>query len=163
MKTLTIIRHAKSSWADSGLDDFDRTLNRRGKQDAPMMGQRLAERDVYPDLILSSPAKRADKTIKKIAKKIGYPREDIIFEEKMYLADVPELLKIIRSIENSVQHLMLCGHNPGVTEFSNYVSGERIDNMPTCGVAVIGFDINSWNDVDRNTGVLERFDYPKNE
>ena len=163
MKTLTIIRHAKSSWADSGLDDFDRTLNRRGKQDAPMMGQRLAERDVYPDLILSSPAKRADKTIKKIAKKIEYPREDIIFEEKMYLADVPELLKIIRSIENSVQHLMLCGHNPGVTEFSNYVSGERIDNMPTCGVAVIGFDINSWNDVDRNTGVLERFDYPKNE
>ncbi len=161
MKTLYIVRHAKSSWDNSDLDDFDRPLNERGKRNAPEMGERLKEKGIKPDLIISSSAKRAFSTAKKIAKEVDYPVDKIKKSENLYLASISSAINIIRQVDDSVAALMIFGHNPGWTELSNYLCDVYIDNIPTAGVSAIRFDFDSWAKIDKGKGKMLFFDYPK--
>lgn len=161
MKTLFVIRHAKSSWNDPDLDDIDRPLNKRGKRNAPEMGKRLSAKGVKPDLLITSPAKRAATTAKKIAKALSYPKDQIVIDQTLYHGTNQEVINVIRNVSDEIGTLMIFGHNPGFTDLVNQLSGSSIYNIPTCGIAEIGFDIQSWNDIDKNKGRLIDFDYPK--
>jgi len=162
MKTLYLIRHAKSSWGDLSLSDFDRPLNERGKRNAPFMGKIIRSKGIKPDLIVSSPAKRAYSTAKKIAKEIGYKTENIKTESSIYEADVRTLLKVVNELSANAKTVMLFGHNPGFTDFTNYLSGANISNIPTCGMVCIRFSTSKWEEISRDTGTFTEFDYPKN-
>lgn len=162
MKHLYIVRHAKSSWVDCEVADVERPLNKRGKKDAPVMGERLKDRGVTPDLIVSSPAKRAYKTAKKIAKKLDYPKKRIVKDESIYEGSEGDLLQVIRRADSNVESLMIFGHNPGFTFLANALVGEPlIDNIPTCGVFRVDFDVDDWREVEPGTGKFQFFDYPK--
>ncbi len=162
MKKLYLLRHAKSSWGDAGLKDFNRPLNKRGLEDAPMIGKRLHEADPQPpDLIMSSPAKRAATTARLIADEIGYPTDDIRFHAGLYLASVPDLLDILHETEDSIDKLMVVGHNPGLTDLTVYLTDYLIDNMPTCGVFCIEVLGESWQALGRRCGKVTYFDYPE--
>lgn len=161
-KILYLLRHAKSSWKDSSLYDFDRPLNKRGKRDAPFMGGVLKDKGVLPDLIISSPAKRAITTARKVAKEIGYPKDHIIGNENIYEASVSDLLDLINALDDSLNSAMLVGHNPTFTALANYLTDTAsFDNVPTCGVVAIAFPGNDWKGVDEGTGKLLFFEYPK--
>jgi phosphohistidine phosphatase len=163
VKTLYIIRHAKSSWNDPALDDFDRPLNDRGKKDAPRMGKRLKEKGIYPTLMLSSPAKRAVSTARRIAKELKYDRDKIKTERRLYHADEEIILDVIQNLKDKHQVVMIFGHNPGLTEFVNSFQDEEfdIDNIPTCAVAAFELNIDSWKDANWGKGKIVFFDYPK--
>ena len=166
MKTVYLIRHAKSSWEDESLSDFDRPLNDRGKIDAPRMGRRLKEKEVTPDLFVSSPAKRALSTAKRIADAIGYKKENIKSERSLYHADDEEILNVIRSMNDNNDCIFVFGHNPGLTEFVNNMNHDHkqfIDNIPTCGIAAFQFPINSWRQIDFGKGDLILYDFPKSK
>ncbi len=161
MKRLSLIRHAKSSWKDESLRDFDRPLSKRGKRDAPDMGTRLAAEGFLPDLIVASPANRAFSTARAIAAKIAYAADRIRTDERIYLADPEDLMSVIRETPDTISHLALFGHNPGFTELANEIGDARIDNIPTCGVFIADFDIEQWRDFPGEGGRLWHFDYPK--
>lgn len=161
MKELIIVRHAKSSWRDSGLDDRERPLNKRGERDAPEMGARLARRKDRPDLIVSSPAVRALATARIIARKLDYARKDIVLIERLYGADLDELLDVIRKADESVATLLLFGHNPGLTQLANHLGPREIPNLPTCGVLHLRFDADIWAVVGFARGEEVLFDFPK--
>lgn len=160
MKTLYIIRHAKSSWADFTVDDFDRSLNERGLRDAPDMALRLKEKQVQPDLLLSSPAKRAKETALFFKNVLAINESMFQFDATIYEASLDTLTKIIKSIPATVDSCMLVGHNPGLTYLVNDIASVHIDNIPTCGIAAIQFQC-EWNEVSSGTGSLIWFDYPK--
>ncbi|MGD8779994.1 MAG: histidine phosphatase family protein [Ignavibacteria bacterium] len=161
MKTLYLTRHAKSSWKDQSLDDFDRPLNKRGKRDAPFMGQLLKKKNILPDVLISSPAVRAYTTARTIASEIGYPPENILADKNIYEASSSELLDIINSIEDENQSAMMFGHNPGFTTLCHYLTGKDILNIPTCGIVKIEFEKNKWSEIEIGTGNLIWFEYPK--
>ena len=160
MKTLYLIRHAKSSWKQPELSDFERPLNKRGKNDAPFMGKLLSDKGVNPSLIISSPAKRASVTAKIIASEINYPKEKIVFDENIYEAAGRGLLEIISGMEEKYNSVMLFGHNPGLTVLHNNLSDHFIDNIPTCGVVALEFKT-SWNEIRLNSAGFMFFEYPK--
>ena len=160
MKTLYLGRHAKSSWKNMDLADIDRPLNKRGKRDAPFMGKLLVDKGVKPDLIISSPAKRAAATAKVIATEINYPAMEIIFDENIYEATGRGLLEIISGAEEQYNSIMLFGHNPGLTVLNNNLSDHFIDNIPTCGVVALEFKT-SWNEIELNSAGFIFFEYPK--
>lgn len=160
-KRLTLLRHAKSSWNNASLDDRDRPLNERGERDAPMMGQRLLQKDSRPSLILTSPAKRARQTVRLIAREIGYPIEFLQTEAELYLASPEILLNVIAEQENTFNDIVLCGHNPGITELTNQLTGMAIDNVPTCGMVYIEAEIKAWDELEGTRCTLAAFDYPK--
>ncbi len=160
MKTLYLGRHAKSSWKNMELADIDRPLNKRGKRDAPFMGKLLADKGIKPDLIISSPAKRAVATAKVIASEINYPEEEIIFDENIYEATGRGLLEIISGTEEKYNSIMLFGHNPGLTVLNNNLSDHFIDNIPTCGVVALEFKT-SWNEIELKSAGFIFFEYPK--
>jgi phosphohistidine phosphatase len=161
MKTLFLMRHAKSSWKDPTLADHDRPLNKRGQRDAPRMGKRLAARQVQPGILVTSPAVRARKTAARIACEIGYQENRIVVAEGMYQGGTTGMLDVIRGLENAAATAMLFGHNPATTDLVNYLAHTDIENIPTCGVAEIRFYAESWADVVRGGGELVDFDYPK--
>ncbi len=161
MKRLFIVRHAKSSWDDASLDDFDRPLNKRGKRDAPAMGKRLAQRVGRPDLMLSSPALRAKKTAEAIADAVGYPFESVQWNDGVYEAGSDDLIRILRKIDKSIETAMVFGHNPTLTSVANQLSGSSIANIPTCGVVELGLTVTDWGDLGSGTAQLVEFDYPK--
>jgi phosphohistidine phosphatase len=165
VKTLFIIRHAKSSWDASNVDDFERPLNERGKRDAPRMGKRFKEKDIHPALLLSSPAKRALSTAKRIANVLKYPKDDIKTDRRLYHADEETMLTVVRELKDNQNVVMIFGHNPGLTEFVNSLMGGQldIDNVPTCGVVAFQFDFDAWKDVAWGKGKLLFFDYPKSK
>lgn len=162
MKRLTLVRHAKSSWKHPDLADFDRPLNKRGDHDAPIMGQRLVQRQIAPELLISSPAKRAITTAHIIAQEIGYPVEKIVLDQNIYEAGVSDLLNVLQAVDNAFDSVMLFGHNPGLTSLSTYLTDYQIDNIPTCGVFCADFDLASWADLEQSTGTMVFFDFPKN-
>ena len=161
MKTLILIRHAKSSWKDASLADRDRPLNKRGKRDAPEMGRRLAARGGAPDLIVSSPATRALATARVIAEAVGYPVDGIREDERIYMASPAELLEAIRGLDDGHERVFLFGHNPGLTELVNELSEPALDNVPTCGVVELRLAADRWADLSPDKIQRADFDTPK--
>jgi len=163
MKKLLILRHAKSSWDNMGLSDFERPLNERGKRDAPIMGQHLAKkRNLKLDLVITSPAKRALKTAKIIAKELGFPEDKIVKNSGIYGAGLAEMLSIINRLDNTLNTVMLVGHNPTFSTLAYYLTHHSVDNIPTCGVFCIDFNGKKWQGIAEASGKLDFFDYPKN-
>ena len=161
MKKLYLVRHAKSSWKHPALDDFERPLNKRGRKNAPFMGNVLKKRRVQPDLILSSPASRAAMTARIIAGRINYPVQDIIYLESIYEANKQDMIQIIRQMDDGIDRLMLVGHNPGVTNLANTLGNDPVSNVPTGGVYSVRLKISSWNKIRGRHGKTDFFDYPK--
>ena len=161
MKVLTIVRHAKSSWKDLSLHDSQRPLNKRGKRDAPEMGRRIKEHGIRPSLIISSPAVRAWTTAKVVAEQIGYPREFLQKESGLYHASVDEILDVIVAQDNGFNNLMLFGHNPGLTDFANYLVPGLTNNLPTTGVVAVEIDTEDWSLYDLRPTKLLVHDWPK--
>jgi phosphohistidine phosphatase len=159
MKTLFLVRHAKSSRDDSSLPDRDRPLDDRGKRDAPMMGQRLAKRDVKPDLLLSSPALRALTTAQLFAKEVGYKR-DVVVDDRLYAGNPDDVLAVIGALDMKVDRVMLFGHNPEFTDLAHRLSSE-ISDMPTCAVAEFRFATKVWSDVGKIEPTNVAVDRPK--
>ena len=163
MKRLTLVRHAKSDWSLPGQVDWDRPLNKRGQRDAPEMARRLRSRKLKPDLMISSPAVRALSTASVMARELKVAATQLRQDERLYLASPPDLLAVVRELGGDAKHLMVFGHNPGITEFANQLStGERIDNLPTCGVFTALFEVADWGDLGWQSGQEAEFDYPKN-
>ena len=159
---LLICRHAKSSWQDTSLNDFDRPLNKRGERDAAEMGRRLARQGMRPDLIMTSPAVRAHVTALHYARRLGIPPERILRNPAQYAASVAELLELIRMVDPGVGTLMLVGHNPESTGLANELGGLSIENIPTGGIVALAFSRRTWANLTAGSGVLLFFDYPKN-
>ena len=160
-RVLTLIRHAKSSWDDASVSDFDRPLNERGQRDAPEMARRLAERHEYPDHFLASSARRARETALVLAQGVGFPEADIHFERNLYLADTARLLSTIQRLPDRKREVWLVGHNPDLTDLANLLAGPHTDNLPTCAVFRMAFDIGTWREVVEGTGRLLVYDTPK--
>jgi len=161
VKKLYIIRHAKSSWSDLSLNDFDRPLNKRGKRDAPVMGDRFVKRAIKPDSILSSPAKRAKETAKMIAKSISY-KNKILFDENIYEASLKRFESILRNLDDKDKISFLVAHNSTLNMFVyEYVGLD--ENVPTCGVVGIEFDCDKWSEISPKNAKLILFDYPKKD
>ncbi len=161
MRELFLVRHAKSSWDDPILSDFDRPLNSRGKEDAPLMGEHLKKLGIKPDLILSSPAKRAKKTAKILAAKLGYPEEKIEWREQIYEASAQTLLYLVCQLPQGAKRVMVIGHNPGLTMLANILGDITIENIPTAGVVGVAFDTSDWQEACRMQGHTILFEYPK--
>ena len=160
-RTLSLVRHAKSSWKHAGLCDFERPLNSRGLKNAPEMGKRLAKSKYVVDCIISSPAVRAITTSKLIASELSYNTQKIEQNMQIYEASVDMLIDLVTALDDNLFRVMLVGHNPGFTALCNYLSDANIDNMPTCSIAQIQFDVDKWDSVSAHSGVLLDFDYPK--
>lgn len=161
MKTLTLVRHAKSSWNDTSLRDRERPLNKRGERDAPIMGKRIHEHGIRPSLIVSSPATRAWTTAKIIASELSYPLEFLQRDDSLYLASVEQILDVIVSQEEGFNSLMILGHNPGFTDLANFLSPGLTHNLPTAGVVSVSIDQDNWNLYERPPTELLVHDYPK--
>lgn len=161
MKTLYLIRHAKSSWSFSQLDDFSRPLGSRGRKDVLRVGHYLAKNISRPDLIVTSTASRAFYTALFLADSWNYDEETIIPEPQLYHADEEEILEIIREYGGNHQILAIAGHNPGFTDIAFELQNQYIDNLPTCSVLGITFDIDSWEDIGTKKGKQQFFIYPK--
>ncbi|MDH3621609.1 MAG: histidine phosphatase family protein [Gammaproteobacteria bacterium] len=161
MKVITIVRHAKSSWKDSSLSDRERPLNSRGERDAPDMGKRIHEHGIRPSLIVSSPATRAWTTAKIIAQAINYPREFLQKEDSLYLASLDEILDVIVAQDNGFNNLMVVGHNPGMTDFANFLIPGLTINLQTAGVVSVQVDQEDWSLYERPAAELLVHDWPK--
>ena len=161
MKALTVIRHAKSSWQHAGMDDFDRPLNHRGRRDAPRMGRHLARRGFAPDTVLSSPAARAIATARAIAEEIRYPPEGIAEINRLYEADVTDLVEVVRGQDPHHSHILLVAHNPGCTDLIRYLTGQDIESIPTCAVAHTTLAIQDWKDLRARCATLQFLDVPR--
>lgn len=163
MKTLTIVRHAKSSWANPGLGDRERPLNKRGERDAPLMGKRMQEAGIRPSLIVSSPAVRAWTTARLVANELSYPLEFLQREKDLYLASVNDILDVILAQDNGFNNLMIVGHNPGLTDFANYLQPGLTSNLPTTGVVSVSIEQDDWNLYERSKTKILLHDCPKNK
>ena len=161
MKVLWLVRHAKSSWSQSDLDDFDRPLNKRGLAAAPELGRRMAAAGAEIDVIISSPAKRALATAKLIAEQIGYPESNIVTDERVYLASSGTLQDVVADAPKDASRLMLVGHNPGFTNFFNRLGDAHIDNLPTSAGGCFRFDSDDWSQL--GGGELTEYEHPKRE
>lgn len=159
MKKLFIVRHAKSSWAE-GKDDFDRGLKKRGKLNTPFMAGKLISRGVKIDHIISSAAKRTVKTTKLLNEVFGLSDDQIEYSHKLYLSSPKTIISIIKETSDDINELMVVAHNPGVTQVVNHLAKEHFENIPTCGMACILLDIDSWSDLTNN-GTLGFYIYPK--
>ncbi|MBA3673727.1 MAG: histidine phosphatase family protein [Chitinophagaceae bacterium] len=163
-KTLLLIRHAKSSWDDISLSDFDRPLNERGKTDAPKMGKRLRKKNVKIDAFISSPAKRAKKTAECFIKEFDKSPDEIVFISSLYDASVTDFNAAVKIVDDKYNSIALFSHNPGITLFANeLISDANIDNMPTCSVFAVKADVEKWKDFSKSKKEFLFFDYPKKE
>jgi phosphohistidine phosphatase len=160
MKNLYLIRHAKSDWSDESKSDFDRGLNKRGQKAIFTMANALKEKQIMPDLILCSSAKRTKLTAKGLAEAIGYAGE-IKYSDTLYMAEPEEVLTLNQDIDDRYDTVFIVGHNPETTELSNMMTNAYIDNVPTLGIVAIQFSIDSWKNMVTGEGKLKFFIYPK--
>lgn len=158
MKTLYLVRHAKSDW-NTGQTDFERPLNKRGRRDAPEMGRRLIQRGDLPEHIVCSTATRAQETLALLD--LGV--ENVIHEPRIYEASTGDLLEIIQHLADSVGSAMLIGHNPSMTWLASTLSQMRIEGLPTCAIAQIELDTDRWAAAGACDAKLLNLDYPKKE
>jgi phosphohistidine phosphatase len=164
MKTLYLMRHAKSSWSFDELSDQERPLNDRGRDDAPRMGQALAKRHITLDLLVSSPAVRALSTAVLVARELSYPHDKIRVEPCIYQADLDTLLAVVRDLPDAADAVLLTGHNPTFTDTANYLlpSSGLTHEMPTAAVVCIRFQTDHWAEAGPATAEFYFYDYPKN-
>ncbi len=160
MKNLYLIRHAKSDWNDESKSDFERSLNKRGKKAIVTMGNVLREKRVTPDLILCSSAKRTILTAQGLAKEIGYDGE-IKYIDALYMAEPETIYKQIKDVSNTVDTLFVVGHNPETTEFSNIMTDDYIDNVPTLGIVALKLPVDDWKKFKMGEGKMKFFIFPK--
>ncbi len=163
MKTLYLVRHAKSSWNNANLSDHDRPLNDRGERDAPRMGKRLGKRRPQPELIISSSALRAETTATILAETIGYPSSELKIDARLYGAEPKDVLSIIREVNDNIACIMLVGHNPTLTTVIKTLGRCEMDDIPTCAIAVLSFPMETWSEIAPVNGELVDFDYPKKD
>lgn len=161
MKTLLIIRHAKSSWDNASLNDIDRPLNDRGKRDGPAMAARLIKAGVRIDLFVSSPAKRARHTAEIFAHTFGRKEKDIVLVPQLYHAQVQDFKEVVAGLDDQHDSVALFSHNPGITAFANILSSVRLDNMPTCSIFAVTGTATSWKELFHTGTTFWFFDYPK--
>lgn len=161
MKILFIIRHAKSSWEDPLLDDFSRPLNNRGKRDALAMGKRLKRKGIVPDLFLTSTARRALGTSKRIAQEIKFSESSLSLSNSLYHASVPTLYETLKEVKNKNKIVFIVGHNPGLTEFINDLLKIELNNLPTSGIVGCALHIDTWKGLSTKIGELVYYDTPK--
>lgn len=161
MKTVILVRHAKSSWDDHTISDFDRPLNDRGKQDAPEMADRLQKKLKKIDAFISSPAKRAKKTAAIFANAFDVEKEEVILKDELYLANEKAFFDVISKLPESMNIIAVFSHNPGLTDFANALTDEiRVDNVPTCGIFAVSCE-GSWQSFKDSLRKFLFFDYPK--
>ncbi|MEQ1437745.1 histidine phosphatase family protein [Fontimonas sp. SYSU GA230001] len=161
MRLLTLVRHAKSSWDFPALDDFDRPLNERGQRDAPRMAELVKRAVGVPDRLVSSPATRAITTARIFAEAFGIAAGDIQERARIYDASPETLLDLVRLLDDRDRHVMLFGHNPGLTELAHRLARCSFDDLPTCAVVQIGFGAASWGDVDERAGTQRFYACPR--
>ena len=162
MKTLLIIRHAKSSWDATALNDFERTLNERGKKDAPVMAQRLLDKKVNIDAFVSSPAKRAKKTAELFCTTYNKNLEDIVFVSALYHPSAETIFSVVEQLDNKFSNVAIFSHNEGITEFANKLADNFVvDNMPTCSVCAVEIKIDKWKDFTKSKRELLFFFSPE--
>ena len=161
MKNVYFIRHAKSSWDDSSLRDSERPLNKRGLRDAPFMAKLLKGKGVQADMIISSPANRALTTAKYFASEMNLPDEKFDINNIIYGAYPEDVLRLVKNVDNSVNTLLVFGHNPTFTGIVNRFTEDYIANVPTCGIVKIEADIDSWSAFNESNAVQTEFYYPK--
>jgi len=159
MKYLLLIRHAKSDWTESGLSDFERPLNKRGKKDAPAMALRVLNKKISVDAILSSPAVRAAATAAFFAETLQLKAE---FLNELYLAEPETFFGVVASLNDVWNSVIIVSHNNGLTDFANMLTNARIDNIPTCGVFAVKAECDSWTQFRLAKKEFFFFDYPKN-
>jgi|SRR6187399_929405 len=161
MKTLLIVRHAKSSWDNASISDIDRPLNDRGRRDAPAMAGRLIKAGVKIDLFVSSPAKRARHTAECFLHEFGKKDKELVIVQQLYHAQIQDFREVIAGLDDKYGSIALFSHNPGITSFANVLSTVRLDNMPTCGIFAVTGQADSWKDFLNDTTTFWFFDYPK--
>ena len=164
MKSLYLLRHAKSSWSEPGLGDQQRPLNKRGLRDAPMMGGRFCNRGEALDRMLSSPAQRAQSTAELFGNACGFSISSIITEPDLYFHGSGSIETLILEQPDHLQSLMLVFHNPDITQFANSIDYDfHVDNIPSCGLVRLDSTIDRWCDWSRDTTHFNYFDFPKND
>ena len=161
MKQLFLLRHAKSSWDDPGLSDFDRPLNRRGREAAPFMGELIAKKKIAPDVVISSPAVRARQTAELFSTAAGLD-SPLRFEKTIYEASLADLRAIVSELEEEYASALLVGHQPGTGELIRFLTGESPE-VPTACFASIPLNVDKWADVRSGSGKLELILRPKEE
>lgn len=162
MRHLYLIRHAKSSWDNPLLRDFERTLNSRGVETAPKMAQLLWKEGVKPDLIITSPARRAIDTARFFGVQFGLMDDHFILEKNIYEASPTTILRIISQLPESAKSVLMFGHNPTFTEVANLFAGyDLIENIPTCGVVCLKSTAQQWNELHEGNTVIEKKWFPK--
>ena len=163
MKTILLVRHAKSGWGDSSLSDFERTLTERGKTDAKMMAKRLIEKSIKIDALISSPAKRAKKTTKIFMKELQVDEKKIQLKDSLYEASLKDFYDVVEGFSDEDKTVALFSHNPGITEFIDSLDCHPVYDMPTCGVYACSIKTNHWKDFREAEKEFLFFDYPKSE
>jgi phosphohistidine phosphatase len=149
VKRLTLMRHANAQWKDPRVSDFDRPLNRRGNSEAEAMSRRLVELHLIPTMVITSSARRAQQTADILIRELGVPARKLRIEESLYLAAPAEILRIVQTTGPRIPHLLIVGHNPGMTEVANFFAPTpRIEDLATGAVCSLTFDARSWADVD---------------
>ncbi|HAP01714.1 MAG TPA: phosphohistidine phosphatase [Bacteroidetes bacterium] len=161
MKTLLLIRHAKSAHDNPNQPDIERTLNKRGMEDAPFMGKILKQQGIIPDMIYSSPAVRAFTTAKLFAKELDYNADSILIDPVLYSFNASQILSFITGLKNELQTVLLFSHNPTFHELANYFTGNKIPSMPTCCIVGINFETDSWDEIDVSRKQMLLYEFPK--
>ena len=160
---LTLMRHAKSSWGDADLEDHERPLNERGERDAPEMGRRLKERGLRPTALVTSSATRTRHTARHVAKALGFPIEFIQVDRSLYHASADDMLGVIADQDATFHHLIVVGHNPGISVLANRLSDDLVGDMPTAGVLTVSADVGGWDEFAFAAHSVVGYDYPRNE
>jgi phosphohistidine phosphatase len=161
MKTLVLIRHAKSDWGFDGLEDIDRPLNERGYRDAEAMRQFLVKKIPNIDRIVSSPSVRTYTTAAMFARKYNYDTKQIDLQQGIYHSPMQNYLEAIHQLDNVHQVVLLFGHNPGITDLCGHISDHEFENVATCGIVALQFDIDKWSVVKEQSGKLLFYEFPK--
>ncbi len=161
MKTLLIIRHAKSSWDNANISDIDRPLNDRGRRDAPVMAKRLIKAGVQIERFVSSTAKRARQTAELIGHEFSVKDKEIVLVPGLYHAEIQDFRDVIAALDDKDGAVALFSHNPGITALVNMLTSVRLDNMPTCGIFAVKSSAEHWSDFISAGPEFWFFDYPK--
>ena len=161
VKDVCLVRHAKSSWDQPGMDDYSRPLDARGLRDGPLMAQKMHELNLVPDLIITSGAKRARSTAEFFRKEFDLGPEKFIVNDKLYEATPEDVYSVISAAPDTARFLYIFGHNPTMTWVANSISGVHIDNVPTAGVLHIQTMVASWKKFKPQHAGFVSFHYPK--